>query len=169
MLDPSNGDAEFNLNIANRQLKQIVEPLPIPFYARWGMAILNTMSSDAWTILNIIFLVLTLAGIALYLFMGRIALRKLGFSIAVISLILFIFTAVCAYKSSVVISENNYAIVFEQSMVKSSPNADAVNSFEIYEGIKVQVVDSANSMYNIRLADGKEGWIDANDVKLLAE
>ena len=169
MLDPSNGDAEFNLNIANRQLKQIVEPLPIPFYTRWGMAILNTMSSDAWTILNIIFLVLTLAGIALYLFMGRIALRKLGFSIAVISLIFFIFTAICAYKSSVVISENNYAIVFEQSMVKSSPNADAVNSFEIYEGIKVQVVDSANGMYNIRLADGKEGWIDANDVKLLAE
>ena len=169
MLDPSNGDAEFNLNIANRQLKQIVEPLPIPFYARCGMAILNIMSSDSWTILNIIFLVLTLAGIALYLFMGRIALRKLGFSIAVISLIFFIFTAVCAYKSSVVISENNYAIVFEQSMVKSSPNADAVNSFEIYEGIKVQVVDSANSMYNIRLADGKEGWIDANDVKLLAE
>lgn len=169
MLDPSNSDAEFNLNIANRQLKQIVEPLPIPFYTRWGMAILNTMSSDAWTILNIIFLVLTLAGIALYLFMGRIALRKLGFSIAVISLIFFIFTAICAYKSSVVISENNYAIVFEQSMVKSSPNADAVNSFEIYEGIKVQVVDSANAMYNIRLADGKEGWIDANDVKLLAE
>ncbi|MBO4613606.1 MAG: tetratricopeptide repeat protein [Bacteroidales bacterium] len=169
MLDPSNSDAEFNLNIANRQLKQIVEPLPVPFYTRWGMKILNIVSSDAWTILNIIFLVLTLAGIALYLFMGRIALRKLGFSIAVISLVFFIITAICAYKSSVVISENNYAIVFEQSMVKSSPNADAVNSFEVYEGIKVQVVDSANGMYNIKLADGKEGWMEMSDVKMLAE
>ena len=169
MLDPSNSDAEFNLNIANRQLKQIVEPLPVPFYTRWGMKILNIVSSDAWTILNIIFLVLTLAGIALYLFMGRIALRKLGFSIAIISLVFFIITAICAYKSSVVISENNYAIVFEQSMVKSSPNADAVNSFEVYEGIKVQVVDSANGMYNIKLADGKEGWMEMSDVKMLAE
>ncbi len=168
MLDPSNDDAEFNLNIANRQLKQIVEPLPMPFYTRLGIKILNIMSSDAWTILNIVFLVLTLIGIALYLFLGRIALRKLGFSIAVISLVIFIFTAICAYKSSVVISENNYAIVFEQSMVKSSPNADAVNSFEIYEGIKVQVVDSANGMYNIKLADGKEGWMDMSDVKLLS-
>jgi hypothetical protein len=53
-------------------------------------------------------------------------------------------------------------------MVKSSPNADAVNSFEIYEGIKVQVVDSANGMYNIKLADGKEGWMDMSDVKLLS-
>ncbi len=168
MLDPSNDDAEFNLNIANRQLKQIVEPLPMPFYTRLGIKILNIMSSDAWTILNIVFLVLTLIGIALYLFLGRIALRKLGFSIAVISLVFFIFTAICAHKSSVVILENNYAIVFEQSMVKSSPNADAVNSFEIYEGIKVQVVDSANGMYNIKLDDGKEGWMDMSDVKLLS-
>ena len=101
--------------------------------------------------------------------MGSIALRKLGFSVAVIAFVLFILTAICAYKSSVMITENNYAVVFEQSMVKSSPNADAVNSFEIFEGLKVNVVDSANGMYNIRLADGKEGWIDANDVKLLAE
>ncbi|MBR4584879.1 MAG: tetratricopeptide repeat protein [Bacteroidales bacterium] len=169
MLNPSNSDAEFNLNIANRSLKQVVEVLPKPFYERWGNAVLGIMGTDAWTIFNIIMLALVLAGIALYLFMGSIALRKLGFSVAVIAFVLFILTAICAYKSSVMITENNYAVVFEQSMVKSSPNADAVNSFEIFEGLKVNVVDSANGMYNIRLADGKEGWIDANDVKLLAE
>jgi SH3-like domain-containing protein len=114
-------------------------------------------------------LALLFIGIAMYLFFSGMALRKLGFSIAVISLAVFIFTAVCAYKSSVEITENNYAVVFEQSMVKSSPNADAVNSFEICEGMKVQVVDSANGMYNIRLADGKEGWIAMSDVKMLAE
>ena len=169
MLNPSNSDAEFNLNIANRSLKQVVEVLPKPFYERWGTAVLGIMGTDAWTIFNIIMLALVLAGIALYLFMGSIALRKLGFSVAVIAFVLFILTAICAYKSSARITENNYAVVFEQSMVKSSPNADAVNSFEIFEGLKVNVVDSANGMYNIRLADGKEGWIDANDVKLLAE
>lgn len=169
MLNPSNSDAEFNLNIANRSLKQVVEVLPKPFYERWGTAVLGIMGTDAWTIFNIIMLALVLAGIALYLFMGSIALRKLGFSVAVIAFVLFILTAICAYKSSVRITENNYAVVFEQSMVKSSPNADAVNSFEIFEGLKVNVVDSANGMYNIRLVDGKEGWIDANDVKLLAE
>lgn len=169
MLNPSNSDAEFNLNIANRSLKQVVEVLPKPFYEKWGTAVLGFMGTDAWTIFNIIMLALVLAGIALYLFMGSIALRKLGFSVAVIAFVLFILTAICAYKSSVMITENNYAVVFEQSMVKSSPNADAVNSFEIFEGLKVNVVDSANGMYNIRLADGKEGWIDANDVKLLAE
>lgn len=169
MLDPSNEDAEFNLNIANRSLKQSVDPLPMPFYTRWGIKILNMLSSDAWTILNIIMLALLFIGIAMYLFFSGLALRKLGFSIAVISMAVFIFTAVCAYKSSVAITENNYAVVFEQSMVKSSPNADAVNSFEICEGLKVQVVDSANGMYNIRLADGKEGWIPMSYVKMLAE
>ncbi|MBO7133315.1 MAG: tetratricopeptide repeat protein [Bacteroidales bacterium] len=169
MLDPSNSDAAFNLNIANRSLKQVVEAMPKPFYERWGDSLLGLMGTDAWTVFNIIMLVLVLVGIALYLFMGNIALRKLGFSVAFVALVFFVITAVCAYKSSVRIKKNNYAVVFEQSMVKSSPNADAVNSFEICEGLKVQVVDSANGQLNIRLADGKEGWIDANDVKLLAD
>ena len=66
MLDPSNEDAEFNLNIANRSLKQSVDPLPMPFYTRWGIKILNMLSSDAWTILNIIMLALLFIGIAMY-------------------------------------------------------------------------------------------------------
>ena len=169
MLDPSNEDAEFNLNIVNKMLKQNVEKLPEPFFKRWETSLLNAMSTDGWTILSIIILVILFTGIALYLFVANISLRKTGFFIALISVILFIITSICASKSSARILKNNYAVVFEQSMVKSSPNADAVNSFEIYEGLKVEVVDSANGMYNIRLADGKEGWICANDVKLLAE
>ena len=169
LLDPSNNDAEFNLNIANRSLKQVVEVLPKPFYERWWSSLVHIMSADAWTIFSIIMLVLVLVGIGMYLFFGNIALRKTGFSIAVISLLALILSSICAYNATAAIKENNYAVVFEQTMVKSSPNADAVNSFEIYEGLTIQVVDSANGLYNIRLADGKEGWVDSNDVKMIAE
>lgn len=169
ILDPSNEDAEFNLKIANQQLKQNIEPVPVPFYTEWGTSILNIMSSDAWTIFNIVVLVLLMAGIAVYLFIDNITFQKTGFAVAAVCLVLFVFTAVCAYKSSTVITDNKYAIVFEQSMVMSSPNSDAVNSFEICEGLKVSVTDSANNMYNIKLADGKEGWIKAADIKLLSE
>ena len=97
MLDPSNSDASFNLNIANRSLKQSVEVLPEPFYKRWGDALLGLMGSDAWTIFSIVLLAVFFVGIALYLFMGSMALRKTGFSIAVISFVAFIMTTVCAY------------------------------------------------------------------------
>jgi len=169
MLDPSNSDAEFNLNIVNRMLKQNVETLPVPFYSKWWASVLNLMSSDAWTILNIVMLLIFFVGFATFLFFRGIRIRKLGLSIAVISLFFFVFSAICAYNSSVRINQNRYGIMFEQSMVKSSPNADAVNSFEVCEGLKVLVSDSANGMYNIRLADGKEGWVDMLDIKMLAE
>lgn len=169
MLNPSNSDAEFNLKIVNQQLKQNVEVLPKPFYEEWGESLLNIMSSDSWTIFNIIMFVLLLAGIALYLFASGTALQKTGFATAAIALVLFICTAICAYKSSKIITDNKWAVVFEQSMVKSSPNADAVNSFEICEGLKVEVTDSVNGMYCIKLSDGKSGWINVEDIKLLSE
>ena len=169
MLDPSNKDAEYNLAIANQMLKQNIEPVQKSFSDRVDTSIMTFMSTDAWAITSIILFVFLLAGIAMYLFLNSIVLRKIGFSVAVVALVFFVFTAIYAYKSSKLITENKYAIVFEQSMVKTSPNADAVNSFELYEGVKVMVSDSANGMYNIRLADGKEGWIDINNVKMLAK
>ncbi len=169
LLNPSNKDAEFNLKIVNQQLKQVVEPLPIPFYDKWTNNLLNIMSSDAWTIFNIVLFVIMLAGVAIFLFMNKVSMQKIGFSVAIVSLVLFVVSAICAYKSSRLIIDNNYAVIFDQSMVKSSPNADAINLFEICEGLKVQVVDSANNMYNIKLMDGKEGWINSADLKLLSE
>lgn len=169
MLNPSNSDAEFNLKIVNQQLKQNVEVLPVPFYEEWGASLLNLMSSDSWTIFNVIMFVLLLAGIAVYLFASGTALQKTGFALAAVALVLFVCTAICAYKSSRIITDNNDAVVFVQSMVKSSPNADAVNSFEICEGLKVAVTDTVNGMYCIRLSDGKSGWINMENIKMLSE
>jgi SH3-like domain-containing protein len=52
-------------------------------------------------------------------------------------------------------------------MVKSSPQEEGTNMFEINEGLKVEILDSLNNWYNIRLADGKQGWIVKESVKKL--
>jgi uncharacterized protein YgiM (DUF1202 family) len=50
-------------------------------------------------------------------------------------------------------------------MVKSSPSTDGNNLFEVHEGLKVQVIDTLNHWTEIRLSDGKQGWINSEQIK----
>lgn len=167
--NPANQDAQINLQIANQFLKQKIEPLQKPFYVVWYQNVCSVLTADAWAIFSIIVFVLTLAFIALWLFNRKIIFQKTSFIFAVLCFLIFIFSAICAYQNSANISDNGYAIVMKQSMVKTSPNAEALNSFEICEGLKVALLDSANNKAYIRLQDGKEGWINYADLKLLSE
>ncbi len=80
-------------------------------------------------------------------------------------LILSIFSLIFSIDQARLITDNNFAIIFETSLVKSGPSDESTNLFEVNEGLKVEITDSLNSWYNIKLADGKQGWIIAENVK----
>ncbi|MCF0207217.1 MAG: tetratricopeptide repeat protein [Bacteroidales bacterium] len=169
MYDPSNEDAEFNLNLVNKQLEIEIVPALKPFYDRVDEYILTFMSADAWAIVSYVNLFLIMVGFVLFLFFSKLIYRQVGFSMMMIFLFWFGHSILFTYKMSKFITDNEYAIVYETSMVKSSPNVEAVNSFEVCEGMKVMVSDSVNNMYNVKLLDNKTGWIDKKDVRLLSE
>lgn len=167
LLNPDNEDAKYNLNIVNSRLKLKVEVLPIPFYKRWETKLVQSMSSDSWAILSIIAFALTLLCIAIYLFVNILSLRKAGFFIAIIMFVVFIFSMIMAFKSAKQITETNDAIVYTETFVKSSPDNDSQNLFSVCEGLKVEVTDSVNSWYNIKLQDGKQGWTESATIRML--
>ena len=63
--------------------------------------------------------------------------------------------------------QSNEAIIMEDVLVKSSPAETATNLFEIHEGLKVEIKDSVNHFYEIRLSDGKVGWIRASKIETI--
>ena len=166
-LDPSNEDAKHNLEIAKTKLESKVEELPIAFYKRWFYGVISIMSSDAWAVTAIILFTLGLILFAIYLFSNRVSLRKGGFVSSIllvtISILCLIFSTSLAHR----ISKNNIAIVFEKSLVKSSPNNESNNLFEVTPGLKVEITDSLNLWYNIKLSDGKKGLIGSENIKRL--
>ena len=65
---------------------------------------------------------------------------------------------------------NKPAIVFSQeSKVKSEPNLRSEESFRLHEGTKVQVLDTVDEWREIKLSDGKTGWVISDDIKMLNE
>jgi uncharacterized protein YgiM (DUF1202 family) len=101
------------------------------------------------------------------LFSDKVNLRKIGF----VTSILFVFIAIISIIFSTNLAKrvikNNCAIVFDKSLVKSSPNMESNNLFEVTPGLKVEITDSLNLWYNIKLSDGKQGWIESENVKRL--
>ncbi|HNQ66958.1 MAG TPA: tetratricopeptide repeat protein [Bacteroidales bacterium] len=165
VLNPSDEDILHNLQIANSKIKNKTDIVPEVFYLRWYKSIVSLFSTDKWAILSIIFFILCLGTISLYLFSKRIILRKTGFYSAILLFILSIFSLIFSIGQAKLITNNNFAIIFETSLVKSGPSDESTNLFEVNEGLKVEITDSLNSWYNVKLADGKQGWIIAENVK----
>jgi SH3-like domain-containing protein len=61
------------------------------------------------------------------------------------------------------------AIIFsEKSEVKNAPTMNSDKNFTLHEGTKVLVLDSVDNWKKIRIADGKIGWIIADNIKILS-
>lgn len=165
VIDPNNKDIKHNLEIANSKVKSKVEALPKQFYKRWYNSIVSSASSDFWAILGIVCFVIALSSILIYFFSNKTTLRKVAFALGIAGFVISIFAIVFSVNMANRITENKFAIVFDTSLVKNTPSKDGDNSFEIDEGLKVEITDSLNNYYNIKLEDGKQGWILAENIK----
>lgn len=84
--------------------------------------------------------------------------------------ICMLFFMVCsgifAMKQNSRIENREYAIVMRPSVtVKGAPDNSGTELFVVHEGLKVALVGSLGEWYNIRLADGNEGWIAKADIE----
>jgi len=165
ILNPSDKDIAHNLKVANSKIRNKTDEVPVVFYKQWSKKIISLFSTDKWAIISIISFILCLGSVAVYLFTKRISVRKTGFYSAIVLVVVSLFSLFFAIQQSKNITKNNYAIVFETSLIKSGPSEESTNLFEVNEGLKVEITDSLNSWYNIKLADGKQGWIIAENVK----
>lgn len=165
ILNPGDKDIQHNLQIANAGVKSKVNDVQEVFYKKWFNSINSKLNSDKWALMSIIFFLLTLAGTGTYFFSRKMFLRKTGFISGIFTLffsIIFLIFATTQLKHA---ENGKFAIVFEDNLVKSSPSEESTNLFEISEGLKVEVSDTLNDWANIKLADGKEGWIKTEYIK----
>jgi SH3-like domain-containing protein len=51
--------------------------------------------------------------------------------------------------------------------VRSAPTAEGTEIFTIHEGLKVTVIAIRDEWREIRLPDGKEGWLTTQDIEVI--
>ena len=160
-LDPSNEEVRTNLEIANLAIVDKIEPVPQSFIERWWRSLRAMCSSDRWAWWSVAAFALLLVCLFMFLRSRRVGMRKLGFFMGIIFLIVFAFSVVFAAQLKHAASTQDQAIVMTPTVtVQSSPSDDGVDLFVLHEGTKVSVLESSNGWNKIRIANGSVGWLE---------
>jgi len=165
LINPADKDIEFNLEMAKSFTVDKIEAIPELFFISWIKWVRNLMSAEAWTKLNVITFVLMLLLFLLYLLSGKLSLKKMGFWLGVVALIISFVSFTMAYRLKQTQTAKNTAIIFTPSVtLKSSPADSGNNLFILHEGTKVEILDQVGDWRWIRIADGSRGWIRMADM-----
>ena len=169
LLSPGDRDIRFNLQIARSKTFDKIVPESEMFFVTWYRAMVNMMSVDGWARTALFALGLTIILLLVYLFADRLWLRKAGFFGGVALLILFVMSNLFAWQQKQDLINRKGAIIFAPSVtVKSTPAANGTDLFILHEGTKVVIIDgSMKDWKEIRLADGKEGWIESKKIRII--
>lgn len=165
-LKPDDADVFFNLQLANQQITDKIEPLPELFVTRWWKGMISSMSVDGWGKWTLVFFFYSVIMLTLFILSASAGFRKTSFWSGLAGVILSAFSFSIALKQEKLLTKNNEAIVFAPSTTsKSSPDENSTNLFVIHEGTKVKILEKLNEWIKISIADGNIGWIDAGDVR----
>ena len=167
-LDPSYEDAQVNLAIAREYTLDRIDEVPEFILLTWIKAFRDTVSSDAWAWIALALFLVTAVMVLLFRFGGSPALRKTAFALAVAALLMTIISAVFAFNlRSGLESEDGAVVTVPVSSVKSSPGSTDQSLFILHEGTRISVLESLGEWYRIELSDGRQGWMEAEDVEII--
>ena len=169
LLQPGNGDIRANLEVARAKTIDKVEPVPEVFFVSWIKSLTNSMSVDAWATWGIVSFILLIIALYFFIFSKQIVLKKVGFILGIVFLIVTICSNLFASQQKEHLVNRNEAIVMNPSVtVRSTPSESGTSLFILHEGRKVNVKDNSMKEWKeIRLEDGKVGWVPASAIEVI--
>ncbi len=167
-LSPADDDILYNLKVAQAQTKDRIEQVPEFFLKSWNRSIESLFGCTGWTILSLVGLVALFGSVLLFLLSSNIRVRKSGFGVGILALILTITSTIYASSQRQYMLEHNSAVVMSRTLsVKSSPDRAATDLFVLHEGTTVDIVQRLGDWCNITIADGKKGWVEAKRIEII--
>lgn len=165
-INPINEDANINLEFANRMAMDAIEVLPKSIFQKFSENVIYKLTYENWAYLSIILSFIGAILFLLYHFSYTSSKKLFYFNTSILSAILLIVAVVFAFKAYDFEENTVMGIVFEKSIeIKNAPTFNSDTVFELHEGTKVQVLDAIDDWKKIKLADGKIGWIVAENMK----
>jgi len=166
LLNPGDAAVRFNLEIAKLKKVDRIDPLGEFFILQWFRTIQNLVSVDTWASIGITCFILFIGCLILFFFSKWMRLKKTGFYVGILLLIIVICSNLFAWNQQKAIVERKGAIIFAPTVtIKSSPDASGTDLFLLHEGTKVFIKGSLGEWYEIELEDGNVGWIRQKDLE----
>ena len=168
-IDPSYDDAKYNLELLANTIQDRIVPVPEFVLKAWARKLSYTMDSDALAVFFLVFLAITLALALLYLLSPSVAGRRTGFFTGIVTLLIAIACLTFSlWQKKEYMTADDAIVMRPVTSVKSSPSSEVSKDlFILHEGTKVKIIDEVGRWKNIELADGRQGWLPAEDIEVI--
>ncbi len=157
---PGDDELIHNIAIANLRIKDRLEKVPKLFVLEWWEQVKNMMRLSFYQYFILFLFIMLMSSIALFFWFKDYFIKKRIFLVIVTVSVIFVFFTTAFVTKALENDNQKYAVLFQQALkVKSSPDDNAADLFEIHYGLKFQIIDELDSWNRILLIDGKSGWI----------
>ena len=156
------------LKFANTKIVDKIETLPRFFIFDWWENLLALFSVKGWTYTAYLFYLIILGSVGYYYFARSLKAQRSAFYTGIISAFFLILTMVLLLVNLNRELNYKYGIVVESVVVtKFSPDQNSKDAFIVHEGLKVTAEDKVNDWIKIKLIDGKVGWLNEKNLRII--
>jgi len=161
---PTHTDAKYNLKIANLEVIDRIDLPDPPMYLKMYMVIKERFSPSMWVSISaFLFLLFAISYSLLHVFYFAIA-RYSSILLVILFFCSLFFTSHSIWTSNS-ITEGILSHPTIEAM--SEPNIFSTRLFKVHEGLKVSINQVLDNWVEIELLDGKSGWIQNAQIRLI--
>lgn len=168
LYNPGDRDIRHNIEYAQTKIEDKILTADNFFLGIWFHGVQNLFSSNTWAVVAIVCFILFLGGLVLFFFSPKLTLKKGGFYIALVFIILFVFGNIFSSNQKDKIENRNTAIIMTGvAPALSSPGSDGKEVFVLHAGTKVTITRVDGSWCEIEIADGNVGWTQRDNLEII--
>ena len=165
-LSPSDEDAKANIQfLKDSKLIDDFEEVPDFILDRFYNGLQGLFGTNGWAVSGIIMIVLGLFAFMIFLFSRIRTRRKIAFFSSIILILLSLLACHFSIQERKRFTNPQDAVLMKVTTIKSSPDNSGTDLIIVHPGVKVNIKDSTGNWYEIRLPNGKTGWITKQEIE----
>ena len=155
-VNPTNADAQHNLQAAQQRIEENFTAIRPLFFVQWWRSIRSLSGSTGWGILFILMLSLGAGEIGHWRAQNKTKSRTIGIVLFCLSILPLIW----GFQQKAIELSNNQAIVIKTQVgLRQAPELSSEEIELIFEGVKVAILDEQDSWTHIQLPNNLIGWV----------
>jgi len=156
-----------NLQLVREERIDEIEEIPEFFLSKWWNTWQGLLSSNLWSIISMLSLLIGIYGLYFWRTAGERTLRKKGFIGGIACSCIAILCLISAISAAKHFEKPSTGVLLsEMSNLRAAPDVQSAPILELHAGADIDVQDQIGDWIKVRLANGQEGWLPLVEVGL---
>jgi len=167
-LEPDDEDIQNNLETVKARTIDKIKEVPQIFIVDWWISFITMFSAITLQLLVIFFYLLLLVSVTIFFITKQKRIQRYLLYSSLAGLLGAIFFTIILFANVSRETSEEFAILTKNTIAaKQSPDESSNDLFVVHEGLKVAVTTQFGEWIEIKLYDGKVGWLPKDALEII--